>query len=83
MESTHQKVNAKSKIVNISFDSQRMHLHLSNEFILSIPFQNYTKLKNASQEQLSKYELWNDGQWVHWEDLDEDLGLDAFISLLK
>jgi hypothetical protein len=32
---------------------------------------------------LAKFELWNNGKWIHWEDLDEDLSAEGFLVFQK
>lgn len=29
---------------------------------------------------MKNYELWDNGRWIHWEDLDEDLSVENFIK---
>jgi|GEM_PF-6137981 len=33
--------------------------------------------------QRKQFELWNDGAWIHWEELDEDLSADGFLTFQK
>jgi len=30
-----------------------------------------------------QYELWKEGQWIHWEKLDEDLFAEGFLTFRK
>lgn len=29
------------------------------------------------------FELWENGKWIHWEDLDEDLSAEGFLIFDK
>lgn len=43
----------------------------------------FPRLKHATDSQRNHYELWNDGKWIHWEEIDEDLSAEGFLKHLK
>ncbi len=51
---------------------------LNNKKIIQRPISDFSRLKNASLEQLHNYE--NDGIGIHWPDMDEDLSLRGFLK---
>ncbi len=53
---------------------------LNTRAILRQKISEYSKLQNATAEQLNKYELIGKGTGVHWPDLDEDLSLKGFLK---
>ncbi len=55
-------------------------LGLNNQNDIQVPLSLYPRLQNATEQQRNNYELWNNGKWLHWEDLDEDLSLDGFLK---
>ncbi len=66
-------------ITNIYFKNGIIVLHLSNDSSLQDDLNKFPKLFNATQDELNKYELWDNGKWIHWENLNEDLGLEGFL----
>ena len=67
----------------IWFDSERIFAVLNNGKIVGMPLSWFPRLQKASSAQLNKYELWNDGKWIHWEELDEDISAEGFLSFTK
>lgn len=65
------KENAKAK--KVWFDDLNMWILFEDGRQLSVPKMYFEKLNNASDVQLSNYELLGGGIGIHWEDLDEDL----------
>lgn len=57
-----------------------MTVILNTTAVLVQQLSDFKLLKNASKEQLLKYELINNGIGVHWPDLDEDLSLKGFLQ---
>lgn len=53
---------------------------LNNGTIFKIALSNYPKLKNATQEELNKWELIADGIGIRWDALDEDLSIKGIIK---
>ena len=68
-------------IGEVWFDQQKIFVKFRSGSIINAPLSIFKRLKNATQQQLSGYELWNDGQWIHWEELDEDLSAEGFLKL--
>jgi len=48
-----------------------------------VPLSLYPKLKKATLQQRQDYELWEQGRWIHWEALDEDLSAEGFLKYQK
>ena len=53
---------------------------LNTKAILRQKISSYSKFKNATEQQLNKYELIAKGAGVHWPELDEDLSLKGFLK---
>lgn len=68
---TFSKENARAK--KIWFDEDNMWISFIDGRQLSIPKSYFSSFMNATEEQLSKYELSGNGIGIHWEELDEDL----------
>ena len=53
---------------------------LNNGIVIKVPIDLYNGLKNATQEQLNKWELISGGVGIHWKSLNEDLSLKGLIK---
>ena len=81
MGGVFQKVNSPVlRAEKIWFSDGYIFVLISDGRICGHPLSWYPRLKNASESQLLKFELWSDGKWIHWEDLDEDLSTEGFLS---
>lgn len=60
------------------FNDGRMWLELSDDRTLGVPLKLFPRLRGASPDQLSQYELSPRG--IHWDALDEDLSLQGLLS---
>jgi hypothetical protein len=70
-------------IKNIDFKNGTILLHLNDGRLLQDTITNFPKLSKATYDELCKYELWDNGRWIHWENLNEDLGLEGFLNNSK
>jgi Protein of unknown function (DUF2442) len=68
------------KAKKIGFDNTSIWVETTEEKIGSLSLKAFKKLANATKEQLLKFELWNDNQWIHWEEIGEDLSVEGFFS---
>ena len=72
-----------NKIEKVWFDETRIFVELTDKTVIGAPVAWYPNLKKGTPEQWGKYELWGDGTWLHWEDLNEDLSLEGFLQLIQ
>ncbi len=72
-----------NKIEKVWFDETRIFVELTDKTVIGAPVAWYPNLKKGTPEQWRKYELWGDGSWLHWEDLNEDLSLEGFLQLIQ
>ena len=63
----------------LAFTSSDMSVSLKDGRTLIVPLVFYSKLANATQEQLNNYFVLGDGEGIHWEDLDEDLSTKGLL----
>lgn len=59
----------------------KLYVELNDQRVLSVPLTLYPKLQAATIIERNNYELWEDGRWIHWEALDEDLSVEGLLSL--
>ncbi len=67
-------------IKKVWFEDEKIFVDLSDGRTIGTPVSWYPNLSKGTPEQLAKYELWNEGQWIHWEELDEDLSAEGFLT---
>lgn len=66
------------KVEKIWIDDRSVYIQTLNGDIFSESFDDYPRLRNATQEQRAAFEYNDVG--IRWEDLDEDLCFDGFMS---
>ena len=64
--------------VRASFDEFTMSVELDDGRTISVPLAWYSRLKDASREQLEGYELSPGG--IHWDALDEDISVEGMMA---
>lgn len=67
----------------IWFDDSRIFAEFNDGRIIGMPLIWFPRLDNATNSQRTNYELWNNGAGIHWEELDEDLSAEGFLSFRK
>jgi hypothetical protein len=72
-----------NRTVNIWFDAQRVFAEYHDGRVVGLPLSWFPRLEKANDKQRKNFELWNDGAWIHWEELDEDLSADGFLTFSK
>ena len=65
---------------SLEFDQDMMHVSLTDGRVLSVPLQWFPALRQASGEQLTRYEISGGGISLHWPDLDEDLSVAGLMT---
>lgn len=70
------------KAKKIWFDTHFIWVETSDNQVGKMPIQAFKKLANATEKQLLAFELWNDNQWIHWEEIGEDLSVDGFFTFM-
>ena len=67
----------------IWFDPEHIFALLNDGRIVGMPLAWFPRLQKASEQQREKFELFDNGKWIHWEQLNEDLSAAGFISFKK
>ena len=57
--------------------------NLSDSRSIIIPLAWFKRLRDATPEQLNKYQISPAGCAIHWAELDEDISIKSFINGLK
>jgi hypothetical protein len=62
--------------------TQRVLVELANGCLFAFPVSEGAGLQGATDEQLAGVEVWQDGEGLHWEDLDADISVPGIIQRL-
>ena len=71
--------NKSTNATDLWFDENKMHISLEDGREISIPIDWFPSLRDASKEQRDNWRLIGDGEGIHWEDLDEDILVEALL----
>ncbi len=72
-------LKTKPLIKEVTFDD-KIYIALSSGDVLTIPYDYTPRLANAKKGELQKYHLIGGGIGVHFDDIDEDISLNAIIK---
>jgi hypothetical protein len=64
-------------------DDKRIFIELKDGRIIDSPIEWFPDLSKGAPDQIKKYELWDNGRWIHWEELNEDLSAEGFLNYTK
>jgi hypothetical protein len=64
----------------VTFDSEMMHVHLTDGRIISVSLIWFPLLREATPEQRTRYEIGGGGVSLHWTELDEDLSVTGVMA---
>lgn len=59
----------------VEFDSDMMHVQLTDGRIISVPIIWFPLLHQASPNERDKYEIGGGGISLHWPEIDEDISV--------
>jgi hypothetical protein len=63
----------------ITFDSDTMWVELADGRQMGVPLAYFPRLLNATEAQRNKYVISGGGAGLHWDDLDEDISIQALV----
>ena len=65
-------------IQKVWFNNDKIFVELSDQRIVGTPIKWYKNLQKGTLEQREHFEI--RGDYVHWPELDEDLGAEGFLT---
>jgi hypothetical protein len=65
----------------LEFEPHTLVVHLYDGRSLSVPLEWFPRLRDASLDQLGRYEFSGGGLGLHWPELDEDLSVPGLLGL--
>jgi Protein of unknown function (DUF2442) len=64
----------------IWFNNNSIYVGMSDGKVIETPIGCYPNLSKGTQNQIDNYQIKDNGRWIHWEELDEDLSAEGFLS---
>jgi Protein of unknown function (DUF2442) len=65
--------------LNVWFSNDKMNLLLEDGREISVPLAWFPTLLNANDAQRNNWRLIGNGEGIHWDELDEDILVDALL----
>ncbi len=66
---------------SIDFVEDTFVVHLQDGRSLTVPLEWFPRLRDATPEQRTRYELSGRGYGIHWPELDEDISVPGLLGL--
>jgi hypothetical protein len=66
-------------VEQVWFKDEYIFVKLTDQRILGHPLSWYPHLAKGTEIQRQNVKLWNNGAWLHWEELNEDLSAQGFL----
>jgi Protein of unknown function (DUF2442) len=66
---------------DVYFDTERIHVRLSDGREISAPLDWFPRLRHATDDQRRQWELIGRGVGIHWEAIDEDISVAGLLGL--
>lgn len=73
------KIEFDSTAVEVSTDEFMLRVRLADGREIAAPLEFFPRLRDASPEQRSHWELIGDGYGIHWDDIDEDISVPSLL----
>ncbi len=73
--------NRTSLATRVYFDSECLHVCLSDGREISVPLSWFPRLLHATNDQRQQWELIGNGVGIHWEAIDEDISVAGLLGL--
>ena len=80
MERILQQINDTVSIAKVWFIDRAIYVEMNNGKIITKPIDIFPNLRKGTPLQWQNFELWDNGKWIHWEELDEDLSAEGFLK---
>ena len=70
-----------ARATDLTFTDDALVVRLRDGRVLSVPLSWFPKLRDATAEQLSRWEMIGEGIGVHWPALDEDISVAGLLGV--
>ena len=68
-----------ARITNVIVTDDTLTIDLEDGRTISLPIGWYPRLAHGTSEERANWEISGAGYGIHWEDLDEDLGVEGLL----
>lgn len=65
---------------NVTVTDDTLSVDLGDGRTISVPLAWFPRLVHATLEEKNNWRLIGNGQGIHWDDLDEDIGIDGLLE---
>lgn len=72
-------INKSSNATSVWFTPLQMFVRLDDGREIAIPIDWFPRLRDATEEQRNNWRLIGGGEGIHWEELDEDILVEALL----
>ena len=72
--------NRETVVSTVWFSTDMIHVRLLDGREISVPIGWFPKLRGATDEQRTKWQLIGKGIGISWEDIDEDISVESLLS---
>lgn len=73
-------ISKSKRAIDVLFSSSKMVLFLEDGRELSVPLEWFPRLREATPDQLTKWRFIGNGQGIHWDEIDEDISVEALLD---
>jgi len=80
MEGIFQKIDNSLTVSKVWFKNRSIFVEMNTGEVISKSIELYPHLRKGTLQQWEHFELWDGGKWIHWEELDEDLSAEGFLT---
>ena len=70
-----------ARATDVTFADDALVVRLRDGRVLSVPLSWFPRLRNASSDERSRWEILGDGIGIHWPILDEDISVAGLLGL--
>ncbi len=67
--------------MDVTIDEYMLRVRLADGREIAAPLDWYPRLRDATPEQLARWEIIGNGYGIHWEELDEDISVRGLLRL--
>ena len=73
-------INKSNNAVEVWFDSLKLMVRLDDGREIAVPLDWFPTLRDASEKARNNWRLIGNGEGIHWEELDEDILVEALLQ---
>ncbi len=71
------------KALRVWFDDNFIFVETEEHLIGKMPLKWFPSFTNKTLKEKEEFELWDEGSWIHWEKIGEDLSVEGFFTFDK